>query len=209
MATPGVTVIRSEGEVAAGGQTYTVHAGEEASVTGTDNNVQYHVNAAPLNPDALDRWAEQRDLKEENSTSAKYVSREVVGYSDLDDYGRWSEEPTYGNVWYPNNVAADWAPYSNGYWNWVGPWGWTWVDYSPWGFAPFHYGRWIYGGGRWEVCPVRSWRSHLRPGIRWFPWRLQCWIWIRRWRWLVPLGWGEPTTVVSLRQWLLEPHQRS
>lgn len=191
--TTGVTVIRGEGEVAAGGQIYMVHAGEEASVTGTDNNVQYHVNAAPLNPDALDRWAEQRDLKEENSTSAKYVSREVVGYSDLDDYGRWSEEPTYGNVWYPNNVAADWAPYSNGYWNWVGPWGWTWVDYSPWGFAPFHYGRWIYGGGRWGWCPGPIYGGAIYgpafvgflggfnvgfgfgAGVGWFP-----------------LGWGEP-----------------
>ena len=36
--TTGVTVIRGEGEVAAGGQTYTVHAGERASVTGTDNS---------------------------------------------------------------------------------------------------------------------------------------------------------------------------
>ena len=33
--TTGVTVIRGEGEVAAGGQTYTVHAGERATVAGT------------------------------------------------------------------------------------------------------------------------------------------------------------------------------
>jgi hypothetical protein len=151
--TTGVTVIRGEGEVAAGGQTYPVHAGERATITGTDNNVQYNVNAAPLNPDELDRWAEQRDLKEDNSTAAKYVPREVVGYSDLDDYGTWTEEPTYGHVWHPSSVPVDWAPYSNGYWSYVGPWGWTWVDYSPWGFAPFHYGRWIYGGSGWGWCP--------------------------------------------------------
>jgi hypothetical protein len=149
----GVTVIRGEGEVAAGGQTYTVHAGERATITGTDNAVQYNVNGAPLDPDDIDKWAEQRDLREENSVSAKHVSREVVGYSDLDDYGTWNEEPTYGSVWYPNSVSVGWAPYSNGYWNWVAPWGWTWVDYSPWGFAPYHYGRWIYGGGRWGWCP--------------------------------------------------------
>jgi hypothetical protein len=151
--TTNITVIRGEGEVAAGGQTYTVHAGERATVTGTDNSVQYDVKAAPLTPDELDRWAEQRDLREENSSSAKHVSREVVGYSDLDDYGTWNEEPTYGSVWYPNSVPVGWAPYSYGYWNWVGPWGWTWIDYSPWGFAPYHYGRWMYGGGRWGWCP--------------------------------------------------------
>jgi FecR protein len=146
-----VTVIRGEGEVTAGGQMYTVHAGERATITGTDTAVQYDVKAA-LTPDELDRWAEQRDLREENSTSAQHVSREVVGYSDLDDYGTWNQDPT-GSVWYPNSVPLGWAPYSNGYWNWVGPWGWTWIDYSPWGFAPFHYGRWIYGGGRWGWSP--------------------------------------------------------
>ncbi len=191
----GVTVIRGEGELAAGGQTYTVHAGERASVTGTDNSVQYNVNAAPLNPDELDQWSEKRDLKEESSTSAKYVPRDVVGYSDLDDYGTWNEEPTYGHVWYPSSVQADWAPYSNGYWSWVGPWGWTWVDYSPWGFAPFHYGRWIYGGGRWGWCPGPYYGGAVYgpafvgflggvhvgfgvgfgAGVGWFP-----------------LGWGEP-----------------
>ncbi len=139
--TTNVTVIRGEGEIAAGGQVYTVHAGERATVTGTDNNVHYDVHAAPLTPDELDRWAEQRDLREENSVSAEHVSREVVGYSDLDDNGTWNEEPTYGSVWYPNSVPPGWAPYSNGYWGWVGPWGWTWMDYSPWGFAPYHYGR--------------------------------------------------------------------
>ena len=63
------------------------------------------------------------------------------------------DEPNYGHVWYPNQVSVGWAPYSYGYWNYVGPWGWTWVDYSPWGFAPFHYGRWNYFGGRWGWCP--------------------------------------------------------
>ncbi len=193
--TTGVTVIRGEGEVATGGQTYTVHAGERATITGTDAAVQYNVNAAPLDPDDIDKWADQRDLREENSASAKHVSREVVGYSDLDDYGTWNEEPSYGSVWYPNSVSVGWAPYSNGYWNWVGPWGWTWVDYSPWGFAPFHYGRWIYGGGRWGWCPGPIYGGAFYGpafvgflggfhagfgfgfggGIGWFP-----------------LGWGEP-----------------
>jgi hypothetical protein len=147
-----VTVIRGEGEVTSAGKTYPVHAGERAEFNGTDNNVQYSINQAP-GPDGLDRWAGERDTKEENSVSAKYVSRETVGYSDLDDNGTWSEEPNYGPVWYPNTVAVGWAPYSYGSWNWVGPWGWTWVDYSPWGFAPFHYGRWNYFGGRWGWCP--------------------------------------------------------
>ncbi len=146
-----VTVLRGEGEVTAGGKTYEVHAGERAEFTGTDN-VQYSVDRAP-GPDGLDRWASERDSKEDRSVSSRYVSRDMVGYDDLDDYGTWRDEPEYGHVWYPSEVAPGWAPYSYGYWNWVGPWGWTWVDYSPWGFAPYHYGRWNYFGGGWGWCP--------------------------------------------------------
>jgi len=146
-----VAVIRGEGEVTAGGKTFPVHAEERAEFTGTDN-IESHFERAP-GPDGLDRWAAERDLKEDNAVSGKYVSRETPGYSDLDDYGDWRDEPEYGHVWYPREVAPDWAPYSNGYWNWVGPWGWTWVDYSPWGFAPYHYGRWNYFSGGWGWCP--------------------------------------------------------
>ena len=146
-----VTVLRGEGEVAAGGKTYPVHAGERAEFTGTDN-IQYKTEAAP-GPDGLDNWAEQRDLREENSDSAKYLSRDTVGYSDLDDNGTWSQTPDNGPVWYPNDVSPDWAPYSEGNWDYVGPWGWTWVGYEPWGFAPYHYGRWNYFGGRWGWYP--------------------------------------------------------
>src|SRR5438445_8410736 len=146
-----VTVIRGEGEVTAGGKTYEVHPGERAEFNGTED-IQYSIEKAP-GPDGLDRWAAERDLKEDHSVSAKYVSRDMVGYDDLDDYGDWRDEPDYGSVWYPRSVDVGWAPYSYGYWNWVGPWGWTWVDYAPWGFAPFHYGRWAYVGGGWGWCP--------------------------------------------------------
>jgi hypothetical protein len=146
-----VTVIRGEGVITAGDKTYEVHAGEQAELNGVDAP-QFNVGPAPA-PDDLDRWASDRDLKEEHSDSAKYVSRDVPGYSDLDDYGSWREEPDYGPVWYPSTVAVGWAPYSYGYWNWVGPWGWTWVGYEPWGFAPFHYGRWAFVGGGWGWCP--------------------------------------------------------
>src|SRR6516225_251575 len=146
-----ITAIRGEGEVTANGQTYEIHAGERGEFNGTDN-VTYFVAAAPA-PDDFDRWSNDRDLRDDNSVSARYVSRDVPGYSDLDDNGTWNEEPDYGPVWYPNAVDAGWAPYSSGYWNYVGPWGWTWVGYEPWGFAPYHYGRWAFIGNRWGWCP--------------------------------------------------------
>src|SRR5208283_4999793 len=147
-----VTAIRGQGEIAAGGQTYPVHAGERADITGSDNNIKFSTAAATA-PDDLDRWAQDRDLKEDNSASSKYVSRDTVGYSDLDEHGTWSEQPDYGAVWTPNSVGPDWAPYSDGSWNWVGPWGWSWVGYEPWGFAPYHFGRWNRFGWGWGWCP--------------------------------------------------------
>src|ERR1700687_5160895 len=85
-----VTVIRGEGEVTAGGKTYTVHTGERAEFTGTDN-IESSIDRAP-GPDGLDRWASERDQKEDNSVSARYVSRDMVGYDDTDDYGTWRDE---------------------------------------------------------------------------------------------------------------------
>jgi hypothetical protein len=146
-----ITAIRGEGQVTAAGHTYTVRAGERGEFNGTDN-VTYLIAAAPA-PDDFDRWSNDRDLRDDNSVSARYVSREVPGYSDLDENGTWNEEPDYGPVWYPSAVDAGWAPYSYGSWNYVGPWGWTWVGYEPWGFAPYHYGRWAFIGSRWGWCP--------------------------------------------------------
>jgi hypothetical protein len=147
-----ITVLRGEGEATAGGKTYDVHAGERGDFNGTEDNVEYSVGRAP-GPDGLDRWATERDLREDNSVSARYVSRDTPGYSDLDDNGTWSEVPEYGHVWYPAAVDEGWAPYSNGYWASVGPWGSTWIGYEPWGFAPYHYGRWAFIGSRWGWCP--------------------------------------------------------
>lgn len=103
--------------------------------------------------DSLDRWSIDRDHHILNSVSSRYVSRDMPGYDDLDDYGSWSNSPDYGPVWYPSQVNSGWQPYTTGHWAYVQPWGYTWVDDSPWGYAPFHYGRWNNFGGRWGWCP--------------------------------------------------------
>ncbi|PXV59679.1 FecR family protein [Dyella jiangningensis] len=103
--------------------------------------------------DDFDAWCNSRNQRYAAAPSQQYVSPDVVGAQDLDQYGTWQSDPDYGQVWYPSNVAADWSPYSNGYWSYVGPWGWTWVDAAPWGFAPYHYGRWAHVRERWCWVP--------------------------------------------------------
>ncbi|HET6912435.1 MAG TPA: DUF6600 domain-containing protein [Rhodanobacteraceae bacterium] len=117
-------------------------------------------------PDDFDRFCESRDQRYTNSVSRRYVSDDVVGYDDLDDYGNWQSTPDYGDVWYPTRVATGWAPYRDGHWAWIEPWGWTWVDNEPWGYAPFHYGRWVYVSDRWGWVPgPRTVRPVYAPAL--------------------------------------------
>ena len=103
--------------------------------------------------DSFDAWAAARDRQEDQSISARYVPREILGYLQLDSYGDWQQDPSYGAVWLPRAMPVDWAPYRDGHWTWISPWGWTWVDDAPWGFAPFHYGRWAQIDRRWAWVP--------------------------------------------------------
>ncbi|HLY60411.1 MAG TPA: DUF6600 domain-containing protein [Terriglobia bacterium] len=105
--------------------------------------------------DEFDRWCDTRNQRDPSSDSARYVSRDVPGYQDLDRNGRWVDTAEYGAVWYPGDVPPDWAPYRFGRWIWIDPWGWTWVDDAPWGFTPFHYGRWAQIDSRWGWVPGR------------------------------------------------------
>ena len=146
-----VTVRDGEGEVTGGGQDFPVYASQRVVVRG-DDQINYNLEAA-YGPDQFDQWCAARNRREDQSLSARYVSREIPGYDDLDQYGRWSEQSGYGEVWMPTSVDVDWAPYRDGHWAWIAPWGWTWVDDAPWGFAPYHYGRWSSFGGRWGWIP--------------------------------------------------------
>jgi hypothetical protein len=148
--TTNVSVYSGQGTVTGGGQTWNIAPGQRATFAGAD---QLSYNAGPITNDTFYSWARAREMREEHLESLRYVSPDVTGYEDLDQYGSWHNDPTYGAYWAPNNVDADWAPYHEGSWAWVAPWGWTWVDTDPWGFAPFHYGRWAMFGNTWGWVP--------------------------------------------------------
>ena len=147
-----VTTWRGRGQVTGGGLSYTVVAGQSASFTGNQDHLDYDLSQV-AERDSFDDWAYDRDDREDHADSANYVSREMTGYEDLDDYGDWSYVAGYGPCWRPRAVVVGWAPYRYGHWAYVGPWGWTWVEDEPWGFAPFHYGRWAFVSGGWFWVP--------------------------------------------------------
>jgi DNA segregation ATPase FtsK/SpoIIIE-like protein len=163
--TTAITVRSGQGEVTGAGAAYSVYANESDVFSGTDELVE---NSQPYGPeqDSFDAWSRSRDNRWDSSVSARFVSSDVVGYEDLDGHGAWESTPEYGNVWFPRGVEAGWAPYHDGHWSYIEPWGYTWVDDQQWGFAPFHYGRWISvrGAWGWVPCPPRAYGAvYVRP----------------------------------------------
>ncbi|HEY0338118.1 MAG TPA: DUF6600 domain-containing protein, partial [Burkholderiales bacterium] len=188
-----VSVNFGQAEVITPWQTATVPS-NQAAVIPANAGIAFELVASGFDEE-FDRWSAARDRREDHAIATRYVSRDMTGYEDLDQYGSWRTLPEYGAVWIPARVAPGWAPYRQGHWVWVSPWGWTWIDDAPWGFAPFHYGRWVWVDRYWAWAPgpiVRrpvyapalvafvdgssfSISARSGPAVGWFP-----------------LGWREP-----------------
>jgi len=189
-----VTVREGEAQVAFPTGLQQALPGQTVSVSGPDASVVEVRNG--VGQDGFDTWSASRDRHYERNRAQAYVSRQMVGYADLDEYGVWQTTPDYGPVWYPTAVADDWAPYRFGYWTTVGGWGYTWVDYAPWGYAPFHYGRWAFVAGRWGWCPGAYvprpvWAPAMVGWIGGPGWGISADLGSPVYGW-VPLGWAEP-----------------
>ncbi|HWF11506.1 MAG TPA: DUF6600 domain-containing protein [Bryobacteraceae bacterium] len=156
-----IIVRKGDAEVSTPRGTERIHDGNMMLVRGTPDDPEYQVVSASVR-DGWDNWNDQRDSYLERAQSNRYVSQDIQGAEDLDQYGRWGYDAQYGNVWTPN-VPANWAPYQNGQWTWEDSYGWTWVDSDPWGWAPFHYGSWYFRTGYgW------SWFPGARYGHYWW-----------------------------------------
>ena len=102
-----VTIREGQGESTGNGQSYTLHAGQRTIFTGTQTlNAEVEQLGGP---DQFDNWSSGRERRYDQSPSARYCSRSVVGFEDLDDYGDWRPSPQYGYAWFPR-VGGGWAP---------------------------------------------------------------------------------------------------
>lgn len=137
--------------VPAGGQAMSIHPSEEIVVQG-GAVAQAKTYVAP-DLDRWDRWNYERTEGLIDAVSERFLPPGIAGASDLDRYGSWRVVPEYGQVWVPEAVAPEWAPYSTGRWVWDPDYQWTWIDDAPWGWVPFHYGRWVHLGGYWAWAP--------------------------------------------------------
>jgi hypothetical protein len=184
--TTSVSVFLGAAQVDGAGTLLNLRAGKRGEVRGDD------VFTALARTDSFDEWAQARDKRADAAIATRYIPDEVTGYEELDRYGSWVDSEDYGPLWTPRVLASDWAPYRDGRWTWISPWGWTWVDNAPWGYAPSHYGRWVMYRHRWYWSPGRfvgrpvwapalvgwvggaNWSitfgsRHSGPGIGWYP----------------------------------------
>jgi len=120
--------------------------------------------------DSITNW-EQRNKEWDKALSDggdtdRYLPPELSAYGrDLSRNGRWVSTPDYGNVWIPtSHISADWAPYRQGRWVWIGN-DYVWIGSEPWGWAPYHYGRWSHVPSHgWCWIPPRRNEVHWGPG---------------------------------------------
>jgi FecR protein len=146
-----ITVRAGEAEIDSQRGGDKLEAGQTMQARGPASDPEYQL-VQGIPQDSFDRWNEERDRYFQASQSYEHVNPAVAGGEDLDQNGRWVNDPQYGQVWQPN-VQPGWAPYQNGQWVWEDYYGWTWVSYDPWGWAPYHYGRWFWGAGGWDWWP--------------------------------------------------------
>ena len=192
-----LNVRNGQAEVLTNGPSLIVNRGDNVVLDGNGVRFDRNANYANNSNGGFESWAVSRDRRNDRweSRNAGQLSPWMVGARDLDEYGSWDNDYEYGRIWYPTAVAANWAPYRNGRWSWVQPWGWTWVDDAPWGFAPFHYGRWVRVGPRWAWSPGSSvGRPVYAPALVTFfggnGWSVSANVG-PTYSW-VPLGWNEP-----------------
>jgi hypothetical protein len=160
------SVLSGQAEAAGEDGSVLVRAGEMVAVS--DGRFVTEPTGLRADLDDFASWNESRDGLYARRLSKSYLPSAYSEYdSELSDYGRWSYEPEYGNVWVPTVVYNDWRPYSNGRWAWYPIIGWTWVSYEPWGWCTSHYGRWGWRFGLgWYWIPT----SHWSWGPAWVHW---------------------------------------
>ena len=107
-----VSLREGGGEATGNGQTYTLHAGQRGTFSGTDS-----LNADVIEiggPDQFDNWAYGRDHRYDES---RFGALSVPRRRRVRRSGRRTATGAtirdYGHVWFPH-IAAGWAPYRTG-----------------------------------------------------------------------------------------------
>ncbi len=147
---PWIAAFTGSARFVGGGADIAIKAGNRALLTGSGAAA---ITTEPASADEFAVWCGAHAVDESSLVAPYYVSPAMTGFAALDAAGSWKADRKYGEIWIPNALPADWAPYRYGHWRWMPPWGWGWIDDQPWGFAPSHYGRWAFLDQHWIWVP--------------------------------------------------------
>ena len=124
-----ITVRSGEAEIYSQKGTERLSPGRTMYARGSSTDPEFQVSEAiPL--DSWDRWNDERDryLADGSRQSDLYLPPNIaLSTGNLDYYGSWRDDSTYGHVWCPRE-SADWRPYYDGHWVWVEPYWYIWRD---------------------------------------------------------------------------------
>ncbi|MGI8672807.1 MAG: DUF6600 domain-containing protein, partial [Luteitalea sp.] len=161
-----LAVVSGRADVESGMGTRTITAGQQIAVRdGLAPGAPQRYNAAAY--DSFHQWATAPlPALAAGAPRDTFADPRLEAYTDVFNRdGSWDTDTQYGSVWYPD-VGNDWRPYSDGRWQALGGYGWTWVGGgSGWAWPTHHYGRWGQNPrGRWFWMPGNQWS----PG--WVSW---------------------------------------
>lgn len=138
-----IYVMAGEASVTGRGGAVTLRAGESAALSGSE---AFEAESFDPPRDRFARFVEERRGRRPHGDIETYVGSDLqyeAATSGLEENGNWVYVSEYERWCWRPNVAADWRPYSYGYWRWT-PCGLTWVSYEPWGWLPYHFGSWCW-----------------------------------------------------------------
>ncbi len=169
-----LTVRAGTAEVETAAGPVPVTAGQRVQLEGRDALARL---AAAEPQDAFDEWVLSRE-RQLDEMESRYAMQDDAGYDELDNYGEWYDDSSYGRVWLPSYAYGGWDPFRHGRWERDG-YGWAWVNPLPWSAFTFHSGRWAYLHhlSRWcwtpgsrdhstNVARVTHPFGHLRGAVR-------------------------------------------
>jgi hypothetical protein len=90
-----VTVRQGEGQATGNESAVSVHAGEQTEFG--SSSLENQIRKAPR-LDGFDEWCQVRERRLDQAFFARYVSHNLVGGGDLDEYRAWRETLDYGPV---------------------------------------------------------------------------------------------------------------
>ena len=100
------------GQAEAAGETGSVLVQEGEMIVAADGRLATSAMALRARNDDFGAWNSTRDDLYGRRVDRSYLPSDYADYeSELNDYGRWTYESSYGYVWVPTVSYADWQPY--------------------------------------------------------------------------------------------------